>query len=97
MLVNRAAFDEDVKPERNNKTSFLLALKWRPKRKRKTVIKQGEEVIDIPCSTQRALPKRELRKTEKMVGGGGCGNVLLNVSNDHKHINHRARGPLLGK
>lgn len=80
MPVNSAAFDEDVKPERNNETSSLLALKWRPKRKRKTVIKQGEEVIDILCSTQRALPKRELRKTEKMVRGGGGAEMYYSTS-----------------
>lgn len=38
----------------------------------------------------RGSAKREPRKTEKR-------NVLLNVSNDHKHINHRELRLLLGK
>lgn len=51
------------------------------------------KVIDIPRCTQGLCQKRAEEDGE----GGKNGNVLLKVSNDHKHINHGARRLLLGK
>lgn len=61
--------------------------------KRKTVIKQGQNNW-YSLRDPGSLPKEEWGKTEKR---GKNGNVLLNVSNDHKHINHRELRLLLEK
>lgn len=52
-----------------------------------------KKVIDIPHRTHGLCRKRAGEDGEERKKR----NVLLNVSNDHKHINHGAQRPEQGK
>lgn len=83
----------DIKQNLKNKTFLFARLKVALWRGAKECDQTGCKVIDIPLSTHELCQKRAREDGE----GGENGNVLLNVSNDHKHINHGAQRPLVGK
>lgn len=96
LLVNSVSDGDQIKTTKKRTQLILTSLKvvLREKVKSCDHTEVGErEVIDIPRSTHRLCQKRAGEDGEE----GKNRNVLLNVSNDHKHINHGAQRPVLGK
>lgn len=96
LLVNSVFDGDQIKIRGEKKTFILTFLKAGLREEVKSCDqRRGEEkkVIDIPHRTHGLCRKRAGEDGEE----GKNRNVLLNVSNDHKHINHGTQRPELEK
>lgn len=95
-LVSRILDGDQIKTREKKKKSFILTfLKAVLREEVKSCDQRGgkKKAIDIPHRAHGVCRKR----AGEDGGEGKSRNVLLNVSNDHKHINHGAQRPELGK